>query len=231
MFVHPQAAAAILPRRRMIPQGPIPGLSRASGPEVTCAPMHYADCRISSRSSATKYEVCDMSIKVVVNPAKITWNLFRPVSFIPGTKEEAQIHSEIAPLVNLVPKKTVNGRYRLPDATMNVGINRTDTLVLRAAKQTDDLLKHEQGHYNLLILVARALARELESIEAGTVAELVTKMQKAQTDHDTRASAIDDAYDTQTQHSRSTTQQLKWDAEIKRALDRDQVTQVCSMPL
>jgi hypothetical protein len=171
-----------------------------------------------------------MSIKVVVNPAKITWDLFRPVSFIPG-KEEAQIESQIAPLVNLSPQKTVNGRYRLPDATMNVGVNKMGTLVLRTAKQTDDLLKHEQGHYSLLILVARALARELESIEAGTVPELVTKMKKAKTDHDTRASAIDGAYDTQTQHSRNTTQQLKWDSEIKRALGGDQVTQICSMAL
>ena len=96
-----------------------------------------------------------MSITVRTNPGRIAWNLFREVSSMPdGASEEAQINPEMSPITNVRPQRTPNGTFRLPSLTLTVGINRQNTVVLRTAKKTSELLQHEQGHVDLLTLLA-----------------------------------------------------------------------------
>jgi hypothetical protein len=158
-----------------------------------------------------------MAIRVMAVP-RIGWEMFRPVPQIPGTTEEAQIAPELPALNGLRPERTPGGRFRLPSLTLNVGVNRQDTMVLRTANKTADLLKHEQGHYDLLVLVTRAFARELESLEAASVPELGRLLNQARETHDARAQVIDAEYDKQTEHSRNRAAQQRWDNAIRVAL-------------
>jgi hypothetical protein len=161
----------------------------------------------------------------------LVWTLFRPVGSIPGTDEEAQINPEISPVPNLHPQRTPGGKFRLPSFAISVGLNRQNTMVLRTARQTPELLKHEQGHYDLLVLVARALAREWESLEADSVAELGQLVSTAQQTHDDRAQAVDALYDKETDHSRDRAAQTRWDLAIAAALGTPNVDKISNLPL
>ena len=172
-----------------------------------------------------------MSITVRAVPPRISWGLFRPVDSIPGADEDAQIAPVASGLDNIQPQRTKDGQFRLPNLTITVGLDSSNTLVVRTADKTPELLSHEQRHYDLLILVSRALARDLEAISAPSVQELATQLQTAKDAHDANAQAIDKAYDTQTDHSRNKQAQAKWDAAIAKALDDPNASQVLSMPL
>lgn len=172
-----------------------------------------------------------MAITVRAVPSAVTWNLFRLVDSIPGDTEQAQINPETAQLTNLRPERTRNRRFRMPNMTLTVGINRDNTMVLRTADQTDELLRHEQGHYSLLILVTRALARDLEALETDSVQDLADAIQEAQTRHDRRAQAVDGAYDTQTDHGRNVQAQARWNTAIDEAMRVPAAAQVGGLPL
>ena len=149
-----------------------------------------------------------MAIRVVADPARLSWRNFRPVGEIPGSSEEAQIAPDIH-----FPRMSVqnrNGKARLGDFTITVRPRREDTLIVRTARKTPELLEHEQGHFDLLVLGARQMARELESLEADSPAELQEALEKLKETHQERATAIDEAYDKQTAHSRNAIQQRRW---------------------
>lgn len=170
-----------------------------------------------------------MAIRVTTLP-RVSWDMFKSVDSIPDTPEEAQIHPEFAGVPRFSPTRT-GGKFKLPSLTLNIGLNRADTLVLKTANKTADLLKHEQGHYDLLVLVIRALARELESLEADSVPELGRLMNEAQQTHTDRATALDEAYDTQTNHSRDAQAQARWDAAIAAALANPQAAKISTFDL
>lgn len=171
-----------------------------------------------------------MPIKVSVNPSRLTWNHFRTVSSIPDTEEEAQVNPEMLPIQNVHPQSD-GKHFRLPSLTLSVKINSHNTLVLKTAHKTKELLQHEQGHLDLLILVTRALARDLESLEADSVDELASLLEQAKSLHDERAEAIDAAYDDQTEHSRNLLKQATWDRAIANALRDPKASKVVDLLL
>jgi predicted secreted Zn-dependent protease len=172
-----------------------------------------------------------MPIVVRANPSRVTWNHFRPVASIPGTTEAAQINAEMAEIKNVHPQRTKEGRFRLPSLTLTVGLNRHNTLVLQKANKTAELLKHEQGHFDILVLVTRALARELESLEADSPQDLGDLLQEARDRHRDRADTIDEAYDDETEHSRERRAQAKWDIAIAAALSDTKASKISGMEL
>ncbi len=172
-----------------------------------------------------------MPIVVRVNPSRVTWAHFRPVAFIQDTTEEAQINPEMAPIRNVLPQRTKEGRFRLPSLTLTVGLNRHNTVVLQKANKNDELLKHEQGHFDILVLVTRALARELESLEAESAQDLGNLFKEAGDRHNDRAVTIDTAYDRETEHSRKKQAQAKWDSAIAAALRDPKASKISGMEL
>ena len=102
---------------------------------------------------------------------------------------------------------------------------------MRKAKKTNELLQHEQGHLDLLVLCTRALATELESLEALSAGSLVEQIQTVSTKHDERAEAIDAAYDEKTEHSRNKAAQLTWDKAIADAMGDPKCSALLGMPL
>jgi hypothetical protein len=171
-----------------------------------------------------------VAIRVIAIP-RIGWELFRPVPSIPDAPEEAQISPELPALSNLRPERTPAGRFRLPSLTLNVGLDRANTLIVHGANKTPELLKHEQGHYDLLVLVTRALARDYESLEAASVAELGQLLNSTRQTHDGRAQALDAEYDKQTDHSRNRAVQQRWDTSIASGLALPKCDSIERLPL
>jgi hypothetical protein len=170
-----------------------------------------------------------VSISVLPKPSRVSWSLFRPVTVIPGTKEEAQIHPEMQPFSGLRPLRSPGDTYRFPSFTITVGVNRDDTLVVNTASKTSELLQHEQGHFDILLLTVRALARELEALEAPSINELQSG--SAREIHQERATTIDAAYDEQTDHSRNKPVQNKWNKAIADALADARATKLVGFEL
>jgi len=64
-----------------------------------------------------------MAIRVQTAP-RIGWELFRPVTSVPNSTEEAQINPELSPVPTLRPERTPSGGFRLPSFTFTLGVNR-----------------------------------------------------------------------------------------------------------
>lgn len=160
-----------------------------------------------------------MAITVTPNPVNLTWANFRPVDSSPDLSgnEVAQVHPETVMPDNIQVVRNQN-LFKLASFTIGVRVVPQDTIVLRSANQTDDLLRHEQGHYDLLILTVRAMARELNAASAGSAGDLGARVQAIRQTHATRATAIDSAYDTQTRNGQDATQQTNWNNAIAAAL-------------
>jgi hypothetical protein len=160
-----------------------------------------------------------MAINVVANPALLTWANFQVVDASPDLSgdEVAQIHPEMQfpSNVQTVPTK---GIFQLNSFTVTVAPVQKDTIILRSAAQTPELLKHEQGHYDLVILVARAVARELGSLSDPSSSGLVTKVQATRQTHLSRSRALDSAYDRQTDHGKDVAAQSSWNLAIMAAM-------------
>jgi predicted secreted Zn-dependent protease len=104
--------------------------------------------------------------------------------------------------------------------------------VLRSANQTADLLAHEQGHYDIGVLAARALAADLASLSAKTPSELSRLANDTFTLHTrTRLGPIQRDYDNDTNHSQNTQEQQRWSQMIARAMANSSATSINNLPL
>jgi hypothetical protein len=98
----------------------------------------------------------------------------------------------------------------------------------RPTAQTPQLLKHEQGHYDITALVMRDLDADLTALlQAGPtfptqrdLAQAIANLQDpavALVNRLQSTAIADGIYDQQTRHSRDTAAQGKWDAALTRA--------------
>ncbi len=99
-------------------------------------------------------------------PRNLTWASFRKVNHSPQPPFQAMTSARYATsgyatrLVGTEYRPVFSGRF-----VVTVSINSLGTWVLKqAAAQTDDLLRHEQGHFDITGLIARDLCRCLMSI-------------------------------------------------------------------
>lgn len=154
-----------------------------------------------------------MAIHVRASPVVLSWSDFTPVVTLPG-KEEA--HTKVG--FTLENKNFVHkdGVYALADVTLTVT---PSVQVLKTANQTADLLSHEQGHYNIGILVGRAMARELEKLWDQDPKKLADAAGKVYDKHRlTLMKPVQDSYDGDADGSRNAAGQAKWDKLIADAL-------------
>src|SRR5262249_7374230 len=94
-----------------------------------------------------------------------------------------------------------------------------DWVFKRPQKFQDDLLNHEQGHYEIGMLNAKDFFFELQRIQSGTFtsagdgAAAITNLQKTLGS----AQAIHDKYDSDTSSGLNPTRQAAWDAALSMA--------------
>ncbi len=78
----------------------------------------------------------------------------------------------------------------------------------------DALLKHEQGHYDIIALGAREYYKKVTALSASTEKELNDKLDKLHEEMTKKSDAADARYDTQTNHSRNIQIQQQWNTSI-----------------
>lgn len=76
------------------------------------------------------------------------------------------------------------------------------------------LLKHEQGHYDIIALGAREFHNRMASLTAPTEADLVTMINTLDGQIRSRSTNKDALYDTRTAHSVNVAQQSVWNTSI-----------------
>lgn len=76
------------------------------------------------------------------------------------------------------------------------------------------LLKHEQGHYDIIALGAREFHKKAAALSAPTEQELNNKLDKLQEEMTKKADEVDARYDIQTNHSRNKQKQQEWERLI-----------------
>jgi len=142
----------------------------------------------------------------------LEWSDFRP-----GVMMDAEdAHVDVRYHLSNFRGASVHGVCRIVHATVNV---RAVCTCRASAAQTLRLRNHERGHFNIGILVARALARHLETLSASTPDDLQAFVNDAFILHrETRNNNVQLSYDTQTQHWANDIQQAAWDAAIASAL-------------
>ena len=142
----------------------------------------------------------------------ISWSDFTQLSARPhGENEDAQIHPDIS-FSNFQLAR--NGRAAtISGVDVNISLVSNDCWVVRA-QMTNDLLTHEQGHYDIVALSAREFYNTLMGLSAASVHALQTKVTRLHTKFQSSATAVDSRYDTQTNHSRNTQKQQQWNKAI-----------------
>ena len=157
-------------------------------------------------------------------PRNIGWREFREVAERPdGGDEDAQVHSEaiLDPEVSICSE---GGRLRLGTFTVRIQVTSDDSWVVRGA-QSDSLLSHEQGHYDLQGLDARALMNRLAALRAGDAEELPRLVTEQIEASRSGSQTLSDLYDEETDHGREVERQQRWKSAIREAIDTRQVFQ------
>ena len=167
-----------------------------------------------------------MAITVVTKPVALTWAHFTvTANKIPdpndGTLVDAvtRFHFDFP---DKAPRKIVN-RFKMGDP--NVITITPDARVWSGVAQTAELLSHEQLHYDVGTVVARALARHLMTLEEGSGAALLTAFQEAFQLHIfTRAELIQRRYDKDTEHGTVAHYQKIWKDQMTACLANPRAT-------
>ena len=142
----------------------------------------------------------------------VSWSSFNELSARPANvKEDAQIHPEMAFSNFQVGKK--GNAVIIKDVDIDIDLVRDDCWVVTSKKSTD-LLKHEQGHYDILAICAREMYNAFLEITAKSTHDLQTKMEKVKTKLGDKVTVDDKRYDTKTNHGIDKTIQQTWDQKI-----------------
>lgn len=148
-------------------------------------------------------------------PRQIAWNEFRNRSSRPrGEEEDAQIY------VELVPGRFVSvreeGQYRLGDMVFRMHVRRSHSWVV-SSKKTTTLLKHEQGHYDIVGLFYRDMMPVLRRLRASSRQQLARELRRVVGEHHREGREFSDLYDeaSETHHGRNTDRQQAWERLIQ----------------
>ena len=148
----------------------------------------------------------------------ITWNDFTKVPSRPWGKSEDAVISASWDIdasfgrkgnAIVIEKYTVN-IFLIPEKCTALN---TSVVAANAAY----ILKHEQGHYDIIALGAREFHDKVGKLSADTEVELNTKINDLKTKISDDTDIVDERYDTATNHSMNIAVQQAWDLKISAA--------------
>lgn len=169
-----------------------------------------------------------MAITVQANPINLTWANFQvtPNKILDDNDNTLQdAYTTFRYHLPDLPPRTVNGQLALADP-MTITIT-PYARVWSGVRQTDALLSHEELHYHVGIVVARAFAREASRLRAADRPALVRAFQTAFTLHfQTRVRLIQRRYDLDTRHGTQAHYQKIWKDRMKACLANPTADQI-----
>jgi hypothetical protein len=93
----------------------------------------------------------------------------------------------------------------------------------RNGRNDEDILKHEQGHFDIAEIFARKLRSKVKLIKCESQTELEPMLRSLAVECDEAMDKFQDTYDRETDHSRNGDVQRKWNDSLKKELERSYV--------
>lgn len=143
----------------------------------------------------------------------ISWSQFSQLPSRPaGEDEDAHIHTAMKLNYDLGGK----GKATIvSSATLDILV--TPDCWVVSSEMKKDLLKHEQGHYDIQALVAREFYDKLLALSASSDADLKKKIRQLEAKFQQVTNSVNKRYDSQTDHSEITSVQQTWDKKLDAA--------------
>lgn len=161
-----------------------------------------------------------MAIKVNAIPALLSWSNFT----ITNDKIEDPADGELVDAYTAFDYIFPNSAPVTKKGFLVVPENYTISLLPKAkvwkdVMQTEELLSHEQWHYDVGIITGRALCRQIATLKGTSLADLKLKLQAAIELHfNKRAGLLQKRYDTDTNHGTVERYQKLWKERMKATL-------------
>lgn len=177
-----------------------------------------------------------MPVHVVKVPEKLLWSHFkvRP-NKIPDKRtnslEEAFTRFHVNMPSGFIPKAMSGGFTLVFPDKWRITIT-PDAQLWKDANKTAELLAHEQIHYFFGFVTARALVNDFLSLQVKSKGEFRKAMFDLYDLHLlTRAGALNDQYESDTNHSANSSQQTQWENAMDTCLADDTATTLMGLPL
>jgi len=163
-------------------------------------------------------------MSVVGWPSKLRWDQFKPLDAPPAgasiggwthADPDASIHPLLAPpqVFSIVPDAKHKTQRRFVNFNITVKLDSLDTWVVKD-KQSDKLLKHEQGHWDIAGLVGREWHRRLEWLRAETDDGLMKLARDTKQYFQSKLDSLTGQYDDETKNGSEDHKQLEWNSTI-----------------
>ncbi len=149
---------------------------------------------------------------------KVRWSDFTTKESRP-TGEDEDAHIEANSLAKNMQGKVKKGKYKVSSIKLRITVDKAASWVVKGTK-TDDLLKHEQGHYDLTAIGARELHKRVLALETESKEALLSGIADLQEEMQGLTDELNELYDDDTDHSRKEARQKFWATEIAAAKNR-----------
>lgn len=97
---------------------------------------------------------------------------------------------------------------------------------LKSQQVLKDLLKHEQGHFDVALLMAKRLRKSVGTVNFGNPNTEVLRLKKVRQQNNLEGKRLSDQYESETQNGMNKEAQLRWDNFLHqqlRELEHEQV--------
>jgi Bacterial protein of unknown function (DUF922) len=194
-------------------------------------PLRYSPYSVKRRPVARYYTLvvfpeASRAFRVDASPDKVTWIFARPVAQLDGNQlANTDVAFDIPQAfgLNAHRKYVLTGQFIVihPVVTYKNG-----------AALTNQLLVHEQGHFDIGMLIARALARDLDQATGNHPGELRNAVTQIRDRHVVqRMAPIQRLYDRETKHGTDSAAQSRWNTDIQAALNQPTIQTFRHHPL
>lgn len=142
----------------------------------------------------------------------ISWPDFTHVPAKPqGVTEDAEIRLQFPQKYDYDIGKNF---VKVTNLSVDIGLASPECWVLTSQSTNMDLLKHEQGHYDITALGAREFHDKLDGMEAANENALKKEIRRIRNAVQKKIDTANLNYDDQTKHSLNTQVQLTWNQKI-----------------
>lgn len=154
------------------------------------------------------------------NNGKILWDEKRPLTWkdFKGHADNSSPYDAVTHGATMFKIANVSGNdYKF---IMTVDFD-PKTSWVKAKKDSDELLSHEQCHFDLFEAYARIFVRKIEEGKILGGKNFIDKIQKIYNDTFAELMKVQHKYDDETDHSKNEKKQKEWSKKIQKMLDEN----------